>query len=838
MRKVVLFTLICLLGIGVSLLRAQAPKRWTSGEIHEAIQKLNFLGSVLYVAAHPDDENTGMIAYMSNEVKANTAYLSMTRGDGGQNLIGPEIRDLLGLIRTQELLAARRVDGGNQFFTRANDFGFSKNPDETFNIWNKQEVLADVVWAIRKWQPDVIINRFDHRTSGTTHGHHTASAILSVAAYDLAGDPKAFPEQLSQVKTWQPSRQFFNTSWWFYGSQEAFKNANKDNLVSFDVGVYYPIKGKSNNEIAAESRSMHKCQGMGMLGSRGSTMEYLELLRGSMPANGDVFTGINTTWSRVPGGEPIGKILAGVEREFRYDQPWAVVPQLMQAAEMLDRLPDGYWKRVKSGELKTVIQACLGLFAEVIADDYSATAGQQVNLAMELVNRSPVSVVLTGVSLLPMGLDSTLQMPLENNQRLTWKQPVTLPTTMDLTTPYWLRQPGTLGLYHVANQTLRGLPETPRDFKVRFHLQIAGKPLNLDTEVTYKYDDPVRGEVYRPFEIIPPVAAHAAEKVYVFANSQPQSVNVIVRAGRNDLTGTVSLQAPEGWEVQPSAQPLTLGSRGEEKTLRFTVTPPNRQSQGKLLPVVTVDGQAYSNEMKLIQYDHIPVQTVLTDAASEVVRIDLRKEGERIGYLMGAGDEIPASLQQMGYQVSLLNVSDLTVDNLARYDAVVLGIRAYNTADGIQYRQEDLFEYVRQGGTLVVQYNNNFDLKLPAADLPPFPLKLSRERVTVEDAPVRFLAPEHPVLNFPNKITEADFANWVQERGLYFPGEWSADYTAILSCHDPGEKDRDGGLLVAKMGKGYYIYTGYSWFRQLPAGVPGAFRLFANMVSIGKAPRP
>ena len=388
-RPIRLWVLFFVLSLSTSTIDAQTPKRWTSGDIHMAIKKLNMLGSALYIAAHPDDENTRMISYLSNHDHARTAYLSLTRGDGGQNLIGPEIRELLGVIRTQELLAARRIDGGMQMFSRANDFGFSKRPDETLEIWDKDEVLADVVWAIRKYRPDIIINRFDHNSAGRTHGHHTSSAVLSVEAFDLAGDPNAYPEQLKYVEPWQPRRLFFNTSWWFYGSREKFAEADKSRMVSVDVGTYYPIKGKSNTEIAAESRSQHRCQGMGRPLSRGSQIEYIELLKGDMPNSKDnLFEGIEVGWKRLEGGEGIGKALMAIDEGFRYDNPTASVPALLAVYRKIKSLPDSEWKSIKLAETQEVIRACMALFMEATVEDRTATPGEDVEVTFELVNRS------------------------------------------------------------------------------------------------------------------------------------------------------------------------------------------------------------------------------------------------------------------------------------------------------------------------------------------------------------------------------------------------------------------------------------------------------------------
>lgn len=822
-----------------SNLQAQAPEKWSSAEIHQAIEQLNFLGSALYVAAHPDDENTSLIAYLSNETNARTAYLSLTRGDGGQNLIGPEIRELLGVIRTQELLAARRVDGGNQLFTRANDFGYSKTPEETLNIWNKEEVLSDVVWAIRKWRPDVVINRFSHDVTRRTHGHHTASAMLSYEAFDLAGKSDAYPGQLEYVDAWQPRRLFFNTSWWFYGSREAFAKADKSKMLSIDAGVYYPSVGKSNNEISAESRSMHKCQGFGRAGERGPDLEYLKLLKGDMPEDTtDLFAGINTSWRRVEGGAPIGDILEKVERQFRFEDPAASVPDLLEAYRMIRDLPDGHWKSVKLPEIKKVITACLGLYAEAVTGEYFATPGGQIDLSLEIINRSGVDVQLQKAAYLPTGQDTSMQTTLENNIPLEWKKQLRVPADLSYTGPYWLRQPWELGMYTVEDQALRGLPQTPQPMKVVFELEVEGTPLELERPLKYKFADPVAGEVFRPFEIVPPATAGIADRVYVFDNGESQSVEVSLNAGRAGIEGRLELEVPEGWTVEPHGIDFALELKGEEQTFNFELTPPEAQSAGDIRPVIRLDDAGYRDERIVINYDHIPAQLVLRESKSKVVKINIRKAGDRIGYIMGAGDEVPASLEQIGYDVTLLEEKDVKASELSAFDALIVGVRAYNTLDWLRFRQSQLMEYVEQGGTMIVQYQTSYRLKMPSEEIGPYPFKISRDRVTVEEAEVRFLLPDHRLLNYPNEITQQDFANWVQERGLYFPDEWDDQYQAVLSSNDPGESPKNGGLLVAEYGKGHYIYTGYSWFRELPAGVPGAFRIFANLISIGEKTEP
>jgi LmbE family N-acetylglucosaminyl deacetylase len=830
-----LLRLILLIVIAMPFAKAQAPRRMHAADIRMAIDRLNFLGSALYVAAHPDDENTRMISYLANEVKAHTAYLSLTRGDGGQNLIGSEISELLGVIRTQELLAARRIDGGHQLFSRANDFGYSKNPDETFTIWGKDAILADVVWAIRQWQPDIIINRFDHRSPGTTHGHHTASAILAYEAFDLSGKANAFADQLQHTQTWQPRRLFFNTSWWFFGSRENFEKADKSGLITMDLGVYYPLKGISNNEMAAESRSMHRCQGFGSAPVRGAEPEYLELLKGDMPAGRDnLFEGINTTWTRVPGGAPIGKILAAVARNYQLDQPWASLPELMKAHALINKLPDGYWKRVKLAEITEVIQACAGLFAEATATETSATPGQDITLNIEVINRSPAAIRLLGLRFNPAGADTSLQLVLPNNKRFNLQQKLRLPAQFPISNAYWLNQPWEQGLFEVADQSLVGLPETPRQVLVHFDFDIAGQAFSLTRALSFKRVDPARGEVYQPFEVTPPVFANIKEKVYVFGSNEPQTVAIQLKSGRSGLQGKIAWDAPEGWRLEPADTDFSFTQKGEEKTFSFQLFPPAGASEGLLKPRVLVDGQTYDKEIITIEYEHIPTQTILRSASASIARVDLKINGSQVGYLMGAGDEVPAALRQIGYQVTELKDGDFSADNLKKFDAIILGVRAYNTVDRIKFYQPALMAYVRQGGNLIVQYNTNNGLLLPMQDIAPYKLKISRDRVTVENAEMRFLLPEHPVLNTPNKLSAADFDGWVQERGLYFPGEWDQAFQAIFACHDPGEKPSTGSLLIAPYGEGHYVYTGLSFFRQLPAGVPGAFRLLANMISLKK----
>ncbi|MDA9307719.1 bifunctional PIG-L family deacetylase/class I SAM-dependent methyltransferase [Flavobacteriaceae bacterium] len=822
--------LAAIIALSTTAVLAQQPQKPTASEIYHKLEKLNFLGSALYVAAHPDDENTRLISYLANDMHAKTAYLSLTRGDGGQNLIGPEIRELLGVIRTQELLAARASDGGEQLFTRANDFGYSKHPDETLAIWNKDAVLSDVVRAIRKFKPDVIINRFNHRNPGSTHGHHTASAMLSFEAFDLVGDATKFPETAITYGSWQPKRLLFNTSWWFYGSKEKFEKADKSNLVSVETGNYYPALGLSNGEIASLSRSMHKSQGFGSTGSRGKQTEYLEFLKGEFPQDTtNIFDGINTSWSRIEGGVAIGKVLNPLLDSFNFQDPSTIVPQLVEAYRLLKDTKQGHWRSIKLKKLEELIIMCSGVFLEAVANKESINPMGAYTLKVEAINRGTNKITLSKITTASGLILSSKEIALLSNERENLELEVTSQNKVP-STAYWLKSKGTLGMYS-APKDLIGLPQTPAAEQISFTLNIDNIALQILKDVVYKFNDPVDGEVYRPFNVLPKVSASIAEKVLVFADENSQKVAVHVRAGKDNLEGTLQLNAPKGWVVSPP-QLFTLERQGETSTLWFTVTPPKNQSQGYLRPLIQIGDTYYDKELINIDYDHIPYQSVLLPSKAKVVRINIEKKGQHIGYIQGAGDGVGQSLEQIGYSVTNLDVTEISAQNLKKYDAVVVGIRAYNTIAALAFAQKELNKYVQAGGTMVVQYNTSH--RLVTKQIAPYALSLSRDRVTDEFAKVTILDPSHPVLNSPNKITQVDFKGWVQERGLYFPNKWAEEFTPILAMNDKGAPQTKGSLLVARYGKGHYVYTGLSFFRELPAGVAGAYRLFANIISIGK----
>ena len=805
-----------------------SPEPMNASEIQLALQKLNVLGRVLYIAAHPDDENTNLMALWANGLLYETAYLSITRGDGGQNLIGSELGERLGVIRTEELLAARRIDHGKQFFSRGVDFGFSKAAEESLRIWNHDKILSDVVWVIRKFRPDVIVTRFSPEDK-LTHGHHTASAILAQEAFSAAADPNRFPEQLAFAKPWRATRLVWNTSPFF------FRNRNlpfdPTGLTVLEAGGYNPLLGRAYTEIAAASLSMHKSQGVGSPPRRGARKEYFKLLQGE-PMTSSLFEGVNTSWSRVPNSDSVAAEIRQIISKFNPADPAASLPQLLKLRQTLSGVKDELWIPQKKAEVNQIIAACLGLHVEASTANETFTPGQTATIKLEAINRSTVPVTLQEVQFPNTGVSMKIDLALPSNELVTKDLSCKIPEDTPYSQPYWLRKHRMPGSFDVDDQNLIGLPENPPAVPVEALLQVNGQELRYLLSTKYRTVDPVAGEVQRPLVIAPPVFAKLADSVFVFPTSQPKPISVRVTAATGPVKGELKLALPPGWELSPASVPIDLKGADAETVATFTVKPPDQNSEGVLRAIVSTGNHDYSFDRVRISYPHIGVQTLMPPAEAELVRADIRKKGDRIGYIPGAGDDVPESLRQIGYSVKILSEREITAKNLAQFSAVVLGIRTYNTRDGISNWLPELFAYVKDGGVVIVQYNTLADLK--SNELGPYPLEISRDRVTDENAEVRVLAPNHPAMSTPNQITSKDFEGWVQERGLYFPNKWDPAWTPVLSCNDPKEKPLDGGLLIAKSGKGFFVYTSYSWFRQLPAGVPGAYRLFANMLSLGK----
>ncbi len=805
------------------IVTSQTPPSLSSSEILLGLKKLKVTGSVLYFAAHPDDENTRLLAYMSKERLYRTGYLSMTRGDGGQNLIGDEQGIELGLIRTQELLAARRIDGAEQFFTRAYDFGFSKSTDEALKIWDKEKILSDVVWVIRKFQPDVIINRFppDNRAG---HGHHSASAVLAQEAFIAAADPKRFPEQFAYgVKPWQTKRIFWNT--FNFGGN----NTTAENQMKLDVGVLNPLLGKGYGEIASESRSQHKSQGFGVPRQRGQALEYFTLVNGEA-ATTDVMEGVVTDWTRFEGGAAINDMIDQLVANYSVMNPSSSVKGLIQLYKAIEKINDGDWKIKKLQEVKSLIEACAGLFMEAVATEQYAVQGDSLHVNLFAVNRYSANVQLVSTSLNnqqdAMTKNSKLQKDVLFRDRINF----VVPDTKPLSQPYWLTNTNPKGAFDVADQKMIGKAENDPSYTATFVMNIEGEVFQFEKPVMYKFTDPVKGELYQPLFILPSVNISISPEFSI----KSSYLKGAYTANRNINSVTIK-DNPKNHGIVIDNKPM---QKGEKRTFNHG---------GDFNPVYNLNGKlenAYVSfkledenqkayfDLRTISYDHIPNINFLKTSEFNFTFIgELKTTGQKIGYIKGAGDKVAEAIQQMGYAVDFLEEKDLTPANLKQYDAIVTGVRAHNVHSWLSNAYDALMQYVKEGGVLIVQYNTSNQIGPVRSKISPFPFTISRNRVTEEDTKVTFLKPNHPVLNYPNKITDKDFEGWVQERSVYEAEAVDSNYVSILGMNDAGEPQRKGSLIVADYGKGRFVYSAIAFFRQLPAGVPGAYRLFANLLA-------
>jgi LmbE family N-acetylglucosaminyl deacetylase len=859
-------------------------------EIRLALERLNTLGSVMMIGAHPDDEREPVLAYLALGRHVRTAYLSLTRGEGGQNLIGPEQGDELGIIRSQELLTSRRIDGAEQYFTRAIDFGFSKTADETLQKWDRNKVLGDVVYNIRRFRPDVVILVF----SGTPrdgHGHHQASSILGKEAFSLAGDPTKFPEQLAYVQPWAPQRLMMNAGGpggaqakGKGGQNKAGKNTDDTppaDRLNLDIGVYSPELGASFGEIGGASRSANRTQGTGSAETKGSQLATMETVAGDK-ASKDLFQNLDITWNRLPGGAAVGEIVKQAVDSFVPARPEALLPQLIKARPLIAAIKDPLAER-KLKELDDLIGLCSGLSLEAQADKASVSPGATLRVNFTAIQRLPGQVALTGIRLSGMEGAPTVNLAptvLANNQPSRYNASFTIPQNQPYTQPYWLAQPKDGALYSVPDPREIGLPENPPALTAHFRVQIAGTEIELTRPVQYRYVDRVYGELLRPFTVIPPVAVSLPESALVFGDAKPRRVEVAVKSNSGKVAGDLRLDVPEGWTATPASSHFELAATEEQTNVFFNLVPPAGNSRSKIRAIAQVGAQTVSTGTEVIQYPHITTQTLLPPAEATLVRADIRILSKTVGYVMGAGDDVPQAIRQLGCEVTLLTESDLSHGDLARFDAIVTGVRSFNTRPDLRANYQRLFDYANNGGTLIVQYNvpeggapaqgapaqgaapqggapgaAQATPAQPAQPAPapppavaaagdggllahigPYPIRISRnDRVTVEEAPIAFPNPDLRLLHFPNQITSADFDGWVQERGLYFSDQWDPKYVSVLESHDPGEMPMPGGMLYAPVGKGAYIFSAYDWFRELPAGVPGAYRIFANMLSAAKA---
>jgi LmbE family N-acetylglucosaminyl deacetylase len=818
-RVIAAIVLLC----GVASVHAQpAP----SASIYQDLKKLNELGRVLMIAAHPDDERTEVLAYFARGRDMRAAYLSLTRGEGGQNLLGSEQGAALGLIRTEELLAARRIDGAEQFFTRAIDFGFSKTADETIRKWGHDLVVSDIVWVIRRFRPDVVILGFSG-TPADGHGHHQASAILGKEACDIAGDPTKFPEQLKYVQPWKPTK--LVTAPGFGGRGGA--TGGMAPVAQINTSGYDALDGYSYQQIATLSRSQHRSQGLGASGIGGGMGGGRGTAANTAAGAPDLFDGIDHSWNRVQGGAAIGALLSQAVREFDFEHPDKVIPLLGRARTLIAAVPKPLGEE-KLAAIDELIARCAAVWADAQVQQGDAIPGSHVKVALTVTPREPVPVSVQSVR-----AEGLWRGAASNENQADGRLPdydLQVPAGQPYSQPFWLAKPHGPTSYEIDNQLLIGVPD-PIVEEVRIALTVEGIPIEIARPIMYRYNDRLEGEKARPLAIVPevsvnfPLAPDLSANVAMFPNSAARSFQVTLRSNIENASGTFRLQAPEGWSVQPSETPFEMAEAGDQKDISFRITPPTGTQTAELRGVARVGNREISSGMAIISYSHIPQEILFPDSEAKAERSDIKLTARRVGYIMGAGDEVPQSLGEIGAEVTLLGEEDLRKGDLSRFDAIVAGVRSYNVRPDLRKYQQRLMDYVSNGGSYVVQYQS-----AGATNFGPYPIGIpggNGYRVTVEDAPVRFTHPDSPLLQNPNRITDKDFEGWVQERGLLFPTEWDPRYNTLLSSNDPGEKPLDGGVLWTRYGKGIYIFTCYDWFRELPAGVAGAYRTFANFLS-------
>lgn len=814
---------------------AQFPKTYTSSDLYHELEKLSTGKRVLYLAAHPDDENTRLIAYFENGMNVRTGYLALTRGDGGQNLIGTEIGPGIGVLRTQELLAARRIDGGEQFFTRAVDFGYSKSAEESFDKWGKENILADVVWTIRKFRPDVIITRFPP-TRAAGHGHHEASAILAEEAFDLAADSTAFPEQLKYVDVWQPTRLYFNASSWWNKDLPQIAAANPDDYVTIDIGTTNELLGESYAQMAAMSRSQHRSQGFGTDFPYGKSIEYLKYVKGKKLNRGtDILSGISTGWERYD-AQDIEEMILNILNDFDFKKPEASIPALITVAKEIGKLTPNPFFKHKESEVNNLILNLMHVTTEFVTSEKYTVPGGEISADLMINNPERDLILLRNADYGDQELSKGDS--LFNNDVFTKSVVLKIPENAPFSNPYWLNAPFT-NIYKTDDYNLLGKPENKPAITADLTLSIEGYTFVKKVQLREKKVDPARGVIYNPVYIVPKVSFNFSEDVVIAAKgSDAKMVRLTVTNHDSDFKGKVSLKLPNGWQVNPESMNVEFSRPDESVVLVYEVKADANAKEGEALVVATpASGTLREPAMSLqrIDYEHIPAQIILKEAETKLVPLDLKKgDVKRIGYIDGPGDDVAKYLEAAGYTIEHIDAVTLRNGDLSRYDAILTGIRAFNTRPELAFDNDNLNAYVKAGGTWIVQYNTSRGLVTDK--IGPYPFTISHERVTEEDAPPTFLVPGSPVFNIPNKITQKDFDGWVQERGLYFASDWSKDFTPLIGWHDAGEPSRDGGLLLAKYGNGYFVYTGISFFRELPAGVPGAYRLLANILALKNSP--
>lgn len=804
---------------------SQVPETFSSADIYLQLKKLNVLGSVLYIAAHPDDENNGLLPFLAKDKLYRTAYLSLTRGDGGQNLIGSEQGVELGMIRTQELLAARRIDGAEQYFSRAYEFGFSKSSDEALKIWDKEKILSDVVWVIRQYQPDVIIKRFppDKRAG---HGHHAASAILADEAFTAAADPNRFPEQFKYgVKPWQAKRIMWNT--FNFGAN----NTTTNDQLKIEVGGFNPFLGKSYGELGGEARSMHESQGEGRPRRRGQITEYFATTAGE-PAKTDFMDGIVADWKRLEGGERIGAMISEITKAFSLENPESSVPALVRLYNAIKALPLSTWRNQKLNETQNIIEECAGLFTEATSTNEFVVQGDFLGVTFFLNERKPLNATIKRIS--AEGFDTTFSLVLSNNQSLVLNKSLPVPANKKISQPYWLEYQQNEGSFEVRDQMMIGKAENDPAFVAKYVVNIEGTDFTIERAVKYKVVNPAKGELYQPIAVLPKIEFFYTRDNFISLSGRPVAAPIFLKSNSTDTSNyTVSQNYSTRWSNNHPTVNYSAANNQSYLTTTFTAKSKDLNTS-ETISLAAQKGN-YDGHTKIISYDHIPTITYFPKAKANLVKPEIKIVGKQIGYIAGAGDKVAEALSGMGYIVKFLTEEDLNDETLKQFEAIVVGIRAHNIFEYLSNKNEFLNRYVENGGNLIVQYIKSNFVGSKKINVGPYPFSISSGlRVTEENAKVNFLLPDHSAFNYPNKITLADFNGWVQERSTYQVEQSDEHYEKLISMNDLGEKESNGSLVTAKYGKGNFAYVSLVLFRQLPAGVPGAYRLMANLIALPK----
>jgi len=843
----------------------------------QALLRLRTTATVLHTTAHPDDEDAALLTWLARGQGVRTGLLTINRGEGGANLIGPELYDALGVLRTEELLAAGRFYGLDaQFFTSMADFGFSKRLDETLEHWGRENVLREMVRAIRSYRPDVIVSRF-HGQARDGHGNHQAAGLLTIEAFRAAADPNSFPEQLSEgLRAWQVKKLYLST------------RPNEESTLKIKVGDYAPLPGRSYREIAMEGYSLHRSQSMGRgRPSPGATTTSLRLLESVTPGGPDdgIFAGIDNTitgLSRLADGRAdistelraISDRIEAAFNKFDARTPWTTAPELAAGTRSIRALIDRvrslsidtgnrdhllFLLGNKEREFNRAMNLALGLHLETLVDPDNpaqgpmmaprrtfnvAVPGQEFTLTMKAVNRSLVRIAIPAPPALVSddGTFSSIERlsadadSLGYNQTLTGRFRVRVADDAKYSRPHWSRASEIRDhKYRYDDPRYAGLPFPPPVLTGVLKYQVDGVTFEVSQPAQTSYNIAPLGEQRRLLTIAPPINLSLSPRVGVVAlDARDTGYKVTVSISSNvKAEGTLRLKLPDGWRSQPEKHAFSFSNDGEAGSFIFQVTVPavQKNKEYRIQAIADLNGRGYSEGYRVISHPDLEPRHLYRPAEMEIRGIDVKvSAGLHVGYVMGVGDEVPAALDQIGVKVSMLGPQELADGKLDQYDAIVIGIRASAVRPDLKTHNRRLLEYVEQGGNLIWQYQTpEFD----DAAYGPYPYKMGRnpEEVSEEDSKVTILDPSHPVFNTPNRVTAADFDNWVEERGSKWLAEWDSRYQPLLECNDRGQKPQRGGMLTAKYGKGNFTYAAYAFYRQLPAGVEGAYRLFANLLS-------